>query len=59
MQVCVLLHMMGYFSEYIINLKKKSVMKYIIGCIITYLVYFIFYVYGMATNVEVCECVHA
>ena len=51
--------MMGYFSEYIVNLKKKSVMKYIIGCIITYLVYFIFYVYGMATNVEVCECVHA
>ena len=59
MQVSVLLHMMGYFSEYIVNLKKKSVMKYIIGCIITYLVYFIFYVYGMATNVEVCECVHA
>ena len=43
--------MMGYFSEYIVNLKKKSVMRYIIGCIITYLIYFFFYVYGLLTTV--------
>lgn len=51
MQLCALLHMMGYFSEYIVNLKKKSVMRYIIGCAITYLIYFFFNVYALLTTV--------
>ena len=44
MQVSVLLHMMRYFTEYIVNVKKKLVRRYITGCIIAFCLYFSFYI---------------
>lgn len=53
MQVSVLLHMMRYFTEYIVNLKKKLVRKYIVGCIITYFIYFSFFIGGLYIQVDI------
>ena len=47
MQVFVLFYMMRYFSEYIVNMKKKVVLRYIYGCIGVYGAYFFLFLYGM------------
>lgn len=52
MLVSSLFHMMRYFSEKIINVRKRLVQKYIYGCIAAYLLYFTFYVVGMYREVD-------
>ena len=47
MQVFVLFYMMRYFSEYVVNMKKKVVLRYIYGCIGVYAAYFFLFLYGM------------
>ena len=68
MQLSVLFHMMRYFSENIVTLKKKSVYKYIVGCIIAYTIYFTFYMFSLiqdylgqsySSTVDYCvECLY-
>lgn len=58
MQVTVLLHMMRYFTENIVNLKKKLVRKYIVGCIITFFIYFSFFVVGLYIKVLIFSPFH-
>ena len=51
MLVFVLFYMMRYFSEYIVNMKKKKVRHYIYGCIIVYAAYFFLVVIGLLREV--------
>lgn len=52
MQVFVLFYMMRYFSEYIVNMKKKVVLRYIYGCVGVYAAYFFLFLYGMFHEVS-------
>lgn len=46
MQVTVLFHMMRYFTDYIVRLRKKVVKVCVVCCIVAYSCYFVLCLYG-------------
>lgn len=53
MQVTVLFHMMRYFTDYIVRLRKKVVKVCIVCCIVVYSCYFVLGLYGYIKKVAV------
>ena len=59
MQVSVLFYMMRYFSEYIVNMKKKKVRHYIYACILVYAAYFFLFLIGLFREVTLDSSSHS
>lgn len=53
MQVTVLFHMMRYFTDYIVRLRKKVVKVCVVCCIVVYSCYFVLGLYGYIKKVAV------
>ena len=53
MQVTVLFHMMRYFTDYIVRLRKKVVKVCVVCCIVAYSCYFVLCLYGYIKKVAV------
>lgn len=58
MQVTVLFHMMRYFTDYIVRLRKKVVKVCVVCCIVVYSCYFVLGLYGYIKKVAVSSTSH-